>query len=249
MSRPDVLKVDLHIHTFEDPSDIIAYDAFTLVDRAAARGFGALAVTLHDRQLMDPDLFAHARERNVVLIPGIERTIRRKHVLLLNFPAALAEGVRSLDEVAALKRRRPEGLVVAPHPFFPGASPLGELMDRHAALFDAVEWSYFWTPLVDFNRAAKRWALAHGKPLLGNSDMHDIRQMGRTCSLVDAPPDPAEICHAVREGRVEVVTSPAPLAELALVFGGLTARDLVAKARRLRRSTRHGTEDAAEYSV
>ncbi len=239
-----MLKVDLHIHTSEDPSDIIAYAARALVDRAAARGFNALAITLHDRQLVDATLSAFAAERGVVLIPGTERTIGRKHVLLLNFPAALAEDVRSLDEIASLKREHPEGIVIAPHPFFPGASPLRELMDEHASLFDAVEWSYFWTPLANFNRAAKTWALAHGKPLVGNSDMHDIRQMGRTYSLVDASPDAGAICSAIREGRIEVVTSAAPVAELVLVFGALTARDVIARVGR--RKGRDRNEDVPE---
>jgi predicted metal-dependent phosphoesterase TrpH len=246
-----VLKVDLHIHTSEDPFDIISYDARALVDRAAACGFDAIAVTLHDRQLMDSDLTSYARERGIVLIPGIERTIGRKHILLLNFPAARAEAVSSLDDVAVLKREHPEGLVIAPHPFFPGASPLRELMDAHAALFDAVEWSYFWTPLLNFNRAAEQWARTHGKPLVGNSDMHDIRQIGRTYSLVDASRDADAICGAIRQGRVEVVTSAAPVAELVLVFGGLTVRDLMSKPKRWQRTTDAGARGAQrpEYSV
>ena len=251
LSRFDVLKVDLHIHTSEDPVDIITYDARSLVDRAVGCGFDALAVTLHDRQLVSPDVTAYARDRGIVLIPGTERTIGQKHVLLLNFPAAAAEAVRSLTDIAALKREHPGGLVIAPHPFFPGASPLRELMEEHAALFDAVEWSYFWTPLLNFNRAAEQWARAHGKPLVGNSDMHDIRQIGRTHSLVDAKRDPLAICDAIREGRVHVVTSAAPVAELVQVFAGLTARDVIAKARRWQRADGRSSEgaDAAEYSV
>ena len=243
-----MLKVDLHIHTSEDPFDIITYDARQLVDRAAGRGFDALAVTLHDRQLVDAGLSDYARERGIVLVPGTERTIGRKHVLLLNFPAALAEATRSLEDIAALKRAHPEGLVIAPHPFFPGASPLRELMDEHAALFDAVEWSYFWMPFLNFNKAAERWARAHAKPLVGNSDMHDIRQMGRTYSLIDAAPDANAICSAIREGRVDVVTDAAPVAELALVFGGLMTRDVISKARR-RHERNPEIPEISEFSV
>jgi predicted metal-dependent phosphoesterase TrpH len=201
--------------------------------------------------LIDPDLTAYAREHGIVLIPGIERTIGRKHVLLVNFPGAVTESVRSLADVEGLRRAHPEGLVIAPHPFFPGASPLRELMDEHVALFDAVEWTYFWTPLANFNAAAKRWAEAHGRPLVGNSDMHDIRQIGRTYSLVDAVADANAICTAIREGKVEVVTSAVPLGELLQVFGGLMGRDIVANAGRLRRAAGRGAEGAepAEYSL
>jgi len=218
-----VLKVDFHLHTAEDPVDLIHHDARTLIDRAAAAGFGALAITLHDHQLDDRELTAYAREREIVLLPGLERTIQGKHVLLINFPRAAAEAVVTFRDLAWLKSRG-NGLVIAPHPFFPGGTCLRSQLEAHANLFDAVEWTYFWTRQINFNARAARWARAHGKPIVGNSDMHDIRQLGRTHSLVDAAPDADAICEAVRDGRVEVITDPVPAIELALVFGGMTLR-------------------------
>ena len=70
-----MLKVDLHIHTSDDPIDRIPYSTCTLIDHAAALGYDALAITLHDRQLDVRPLAARAAERGIVLIPGIERTI------------------------------------------------------------------------------------------------------------------------------------------------------------------------------
>ena|SRR5436190_5266952 len=219
----DVLKVDLHLHTGDDPVDRILYTAFDLVDRAERLGFHALAITLHDSQFAGPAVTAYARERGITLMPGIERTIGGRHVLLLNFPAAEAESVRTLDDVARLKGRG-DGLVIAPHPFFPDRSCLGAALDRHADLFDAIEWSYFWTRGVNFNARAARWARAHGKALVGNSDLHDLRQLGRTYSLVDAPCEAAAICTAIREGRVTLVTEPAPVFELVDVVARMTLR-------------------------
>lgn len=218
-----MLKVDLHLHTAEDPVDQMPHTALDLIERAAGLGFDALAITLHDAQLTDPRLSGYARERGIILIPGVERTIRGRHVLLLNFPAASAEAVRSLEDVRALKARK-DGLVVAPHPFFPNRSCLDGMLDVYADVFDAVEWSYFWTRGVDFNTRARRWAAAHGKPVVGNSDLHDLRQLGRTYSLVDAPRDAAAICAAVRAGRVSLVTSPAPPCELARVVTRMVLR-------------------------
>ena len=218
-----MLKVDLHLHTADDPLDRIAHSGIELVDRAADLGFGALAITLHDAQFADARLTAHARERGVVLIPGIERTIRGRHVLLLNFPVAAVERVRSMDDLARVKTSG-NGLVIAPHPFFPSDTCLGAALDAHAEAFDAVEWTYFWMRGLNFNARAARWAHARGKPLVGNSDLHDIRQFGRTYTLVDAPADPSAICEAVRAGRVELRTEPAPVVELARVFGGMLLR-------------------------
>jgi predicted metal-dependent phosphoesterase TrpH len=212
-----VLKVDLHLHTAEDPVDRISHTAEDLVRRAAGLGFGALAITLHDSQFADPRVSACARELGVTLIPGVERTIEGRHVLLLNFSARAVESVRTLADLPRLKASA-HGLVIAPHAYFPGNSCIGRALDAHADLFDAVEWSYFWTRAINFNARAARWAAAHGKAIVGNSDLHDLRQLGRTYSLVDAPPDPSAICDAIRQGRVELHTTPVPLVELVDVF-------------------------------
>jgi len=204
MRRP--LKVELHAHTADDPIDDIPYSTRELIDRAAALGFDALAVTLHDRQLDLRSLHSYASERRVVLIPGIERTIRGKHVLLLNFTRS-TEDVRTFDDLKVLKTRE-AGLVVAPHPFFPSTACLWGELDRHHQLFDAVERNAMFTRLVDFNLHAERWAHAHGKPVVGNGDVHRLRQLGTTCSLVDADPDPDAICAAIAAGRVQVVSEP-----------------------------------------
>lgn len=177
-----------------------------------------------------------ARERHVVLIPGIERTIQGRHVLLLNFPAT-TEQVQSFEDVAALKRHHPEGLVVAPHAFYPGGTCLRRLMDRHRALVDAVEINYFHTRDIDFNRPAARWAARHGKPLVGNSDLHRLHQLGRTYSLVDAEPDRDAICAAIRTGRVEVRSEPITLREAAAYYGDLWIAGVVKTLRQLRPQT------------
>jgi predicted metal-dependent phosphoesterase TrpH len=219
-----VLKTDLHLHTSEDPADVIEHDAHALIERAAELGYGALAITLHDRQLSDARVFDHARDCGITLIPGVERTIEGRHVLLLNFPPAAAESVTTFADIAALKEQRPNGAIVAPHPFFPDATCLRSELERQADLFDAVEWSYFWTQGLNFNARAAKWAAGHGKTMLGNSDLHDLRQLGRTYSLVCAESGADAICHAIRQGHVSVWTSPAPKMELARIVGGMLRR-------------------------
>ena len=215
-----MLKVDFHTHTADDPVDRIPYSSYHLIDRAATLGFDALAITLHDRQLDTAHLASYAAERGIVLIPGIERTIEGKHVLLLNFSPA-AEDVQSFEALSRL-RERERGLVVAPHPFFPASSCLGTLLERHAALFDAVEWNAMFTRAINFNARAARWARALGKPMVGNGDVHRLWQLGTCYSRVDAAADPTAICEAVRAGRVEVVAEP-----LSTLTAALTMADLV----------------------
>jgi predicted metal-dependent phosphoesterase TrpH len=202
-----MLKVDLHIHTADDPSDRVPYSTCDLIDRAAELGFDALAVTLHDRQLDPAPWRSYAAARGIILIPGIERTIEGRHVLLLNFSRA-AESVESFADLARLKQRESAGLVIAPHPFFPAGSALLGCMNLHARLFDAVEYNAMFTSLVNFNLLGQRWARRYGKPMVGNGDVHRLEQLGTTYSLVDAAPDADAICAAIAAGRVEVVARP-----------------------------------------
>ncbi len=105
-------------------------------------------------------------------------------------------------------RQHEPGLVIAPHPFFPASTCLGNLMHRHVDLFDAVEYNGMFTASLNFNRAAERWASMHEKPIVGNGDVHRLRQLGTTYSLVNAQRDPDSICDAVARGQVRVEAHP-----------------------------------------
>jgi hypothetical protein len=209
--------VELHAHTDQDPLDRIAHTARELIDCAATLGYHGLAITCHDRYFDPAPDETYARDRGIVLISGIERTIGGRHVLLINFPQECAH-VRTFADIARLKSEHPRGLVIAPHPFYPTPSALGREMDRHPQLFDAVEISAFYTRQIDFNARARAWAEAHGLPLVGNADAHALSELGTTYTLVDAQPDPDAICAAIRAGRTEVHTRPLALWQVAYLF-------------------------------
>jgi predicted metal-dependent phosphoesterase TrpH len=225
-----MLKVDFHTHTADDPVDRIPHTTRDLIDRAARLGFDALAITLHERQLDVRPFAAYAAERGIVLVPGVERTVEGRHVLLLNFArGAGAEHVRTFDDLRRFKARHrgAPGLVVAPHPFFPTSSCLRAQLDRHADLFDAVEVNAMFTRAIDFNRKAERWAAAHGRPTVGNGDVHRLRQLGTTYSVVDAPPAADAICAAVAAGRVHVARRALSLVDAAAIMASLGAAGLL----------------------
>ena len=216
-----MLKVDLHTHTGDDPADRISYSTHELIDRAAELGYHALAVTLHDCQLDLAPYREYAAARGLTLIPGIERTIDGRHVLLLNYSRA-SESVCSFDDLARLKEREC-GLVIAPHPFFPARSALRGHLTKYAELFDAVEWNAMFTPAVNFNLFGERWARRHGKPMVGNGDVHRLEQLGTTYTLVDAAPNADAICEAIAQGRVEVVATPHTFVNAAWLMSKLVA--------------------------
>ena len=208
-----MLKVELHSHTADDPEDFVPHTVDRLVDRAAELGYDAIAITLHNRQLDVEPHREYARSRGIVLIPGVEQSILGCHILLINFPAGATEAVRTFDDLATLKTKS-DGLVIAPHPYFPVPNCLRQELDRHPDLFDAVELHALYSRYVDFNRRAVAWARAHRKPLVGNGDIHRLGQLGTTWSLVDAEPNPDAICAAIKAGCVEVRTEPVSLPRL-----------------------------------
>ena len=231
--RRRLLKTELHAHTNLDPCDALSHSTRDLIDRAAALRYDALAITLHDCYFDAAGDAEYARDRGVTLIPGVERTIGRKHVLLINYTAE-CERVQTFADIATLRAREPQGLVVAPHPFYPHPSSLGQaLMDQHRDLFDAVEVNAMFTRHINFNRAAMRWARHAQKPLVGNSDLHLLDQLNRVYSLVDAEPSADAICEAIRAGRVEVSMHASSLASAAWIFGRMLVGGAVGRFRRM----------------
>jgi predicted metal-dependent phosphoesterase TrpH len=203
---PVKLKVDFHTHTADDPKDYIDYSSEELVDRASALGFDAVAITNHDVVTAGRELKKHAEAKGVLLIPGVELTLSGKHVIVINPPFAGDPGISTLEELAAI--RTDTSLVIAPHPFYPGFKCLWSKLVDHIAAFDAIEFSFFYSRLVNRNKPAVEVARAALRPLVGSSDCHNIWQVGSTYSLVQAEKNVPSIISAVKAGRVEVGTTP-----------------------------------------
>jgi len=218
----NTLKADFHIHTKEDPHDFISYDALRLIDMMAEKGFKAMAVTNHNRFTYNEYLRDYAKERGIVLIRGVERTVRGRHMLLLNFKGELND-YRSLQDIA--KAKRPDNLVIAAHPYFPMPTASGVMLDRHPDVFDAVEYCHYYVKNINFNNWAVTRAQDLGKPLVGCSDAHTVRQMGRTYSLVKAEKDPEAIVMAIKEGRVSVESKPFKASTLITISSLISLRN------------------------
>ena len=206
------LKVDFHTHTSDDPQDCINFSNEQLLDRAADEGFDAVAITNHDVVTFSPELQKYAAERGILLIPGVELTLSDKHVLIINPDLETDLGIRSLGDLAGI--RSGGNLIIAPHPFYPGFKCLRSRLEEYISSFDAVEFSFFYNHLINRNKRAVRVAEAHGKPIVGTSDCHNIWQVGYTYSLVEAEKDILSIVAAVKAGKTELATASLSLATM-----------------------------------
>lgn len=203
------LKVDFHTHTADDPQDYIGFSSMELIDKASSLGFDALAITNHDVVTFSPELARYAGERGILLLPGAELTLSHKHVVLINpEPASLPE-IRELEDLAEIRNER--NLIIAPHPFYPGFKCLWSKLEEHISLFDAIEFSFFYSRSINRNKRAVEIARKHRKPLVGCSDCHNIWQVGSTYTLVEAEKNIPSIIAAIKGGKAEVVTSPLSL--------------------------------------
>jgi len=201
-SRP--LKADLHLHTAEDPLDRVRYTAKELISKAADQGFDVISITNHHQITFNQDLLSYAQEREILLIPGIEMTIQRRHVLVLNPPPHK----KCSDFFSLSKLRRPETLIIAPHPYFPGTYSLNGYLLKHLNLFDALEYCHFYSPMINFNQRAVEISHFFGFPLVGNSDAHFLSQLGTTYSLIYAEKNLESVFAAIRQNKVKVTTRP-----------------------------------------
>lgn len=210
IKRPRPLKADLHLHTAEDPLDRIRYTAKELISKASDEGFDVISITNHHQMTFNQDLLSYAQERGILLIPGIEMTIQRRHVLVLNPPPHKM----CSDFFSLSKLRRPETLIIAPHPYFPGTYSLNGYLLKHLNLFDALEYCHFYSPMINFNQRAVEVSRSFGFPLIGNSDAHFLSQLGTTYSLIYAEKNLEAVFAAIRQNKVKVATRPLKTLEM-----------------------------------
>lgn len=217
------LKVDLHLHTAEDPLDRVRYTAKQLISKAADEGFDVISITNHHIMTFGSELSTYAQERGILLIPGVEVTVRRRHILLLNPPPN-----RLCSDFSHLSRfRRPETLIIAPHPYFPSTNSLNGNLLKHRHLFDALEYCHFYSSNINFNQRTLDVCHSYGFPLVGNSDAHFLSQFGTTYSLIYAEKNIESIFAAIRADKVKVVTRPLTTFEM----GSIAKRFLKMKIR------------------
>lgn len=206
------LKADLHAHCADDPCDGLNHSAEELIEAAAALGYDVQAITLHQGVLPTGRLRAFAAERGVLLIPGIERNINGKHVVILN-PDEEHATANTFDDLRRIGRR--DAAFIAPHPYYPIPSSLGRQFLRNRDVFDCVEYSSLYLRGVNPNRLAQWAARRAGLPMVGNSDAHELPYPNNSFTWIDAERSVSGVIEALRAGRVRVETVPRPLGSFA----------------------------------
>src|SRR3981189_358529 len=96
------IKIDLHIHTLDDPKDAVDYSAHQLLERARSLGFGILAITLHDAVFDRKEVYADAAAMGILLIPAAEVRLQGADVIVLNVSAQEIAQLKDFDDLRKL---------------------------------------------------------------------------------------------------------------------------------------------------
>jgi len=239
------IKVDLHIHTLEDPKDVLDYSAHQLLERAKALGFGVLAITLHDAVFDRAEVFADAASMGILLVPAAEVRLRGADVIVLNVTAEELAELTDFDDLRRLRARRGKSIfTIAPHPFYVLGASIGEKIVDLIDCFDAIELCHFHKGILNPNRRAMEVAARFGKPLIATSDAHQLHAFGRHYTSIPRPAalTVENVFTTLRRGPLRRTSPPASIVDLVSAFYFI----FVAHPYRVRRQGRSALVGQAE---
>ena len=205
------IKIDLHIHTLDDPKDAVDFSGHQLLERARSFGFRVLAITLHDAVFDRKEVLADAAAMGILLIPAAEVRLLGADVIVLNVTAEEIAQLKTFDDLRRLRARRGNTIfTIAPHPFYIVGGSIGTRLFAEIDCFDAIEFCHFHFGPFNPNRRAQRVATRFGKPMVATSDAHRLHAFGRHYTSMPIPPalTVENVLARLRSGPLRL-TSPA----------------------------------------
>ena len=171
-------------------------------------GLNAIAICDHDtiEGSLEAQRLVEEGGFDIVVIPGIEVTTKRGHLLVLGAQQAFPKN-RSPEEIIRMARAQ-DCMVVAPHPFKGYPRSLGDVADLDVDAVGVLNSRYI---LGWFNKKAEKMAQKLDLPMLGNSDAHFVEMVGRAYTKVDSKPSVDAIFKAIVSGKTSVYGTRTPI--------------------------------------
>lgn len=212
-----MLKIEFHAHTNHIQDSETNYSPKQLIDEACKKNYDVLCFTEH-YYLVDPwlksykndplksyhDYKDYAKKKGILLVPGTEIYFPEGEVVLFNFKG----DVRKIKKISDLAKLGDDVLKIAAHPYFYRKICLKNNLIKYKHLFDAIEFSHYYTNLFNPNKKAVYLAKKWNMPLVGTGDVHFFPTWNRTFSLVNSKPVPEKIVEAVKNQDFEMFTKP-----------------------------------------
>jgi glycosyltransferase involved in cell wall biosynthesis len=228
-----LIDVDLHMHT--DHSYDCATPVATLLQTAAERGLGAIAVTDHNEVSGALDAARRAKEFGIKVIVGEEvKTASQGEVIGLFISEKIPKGLTLAETIAEIKAQG--GLVYVPHPFdrLHSVPDYEHLLD-HIEDIDVLEVFNPRIALPAFNEEAQRFAAKYRIVGGAGSDSHVAQGLGSVRIRMRDFDGPQEFMQSL--GEADIVGRPS-----ALYYAGVQALKFLqtkAPGKALRRAARN----------
>ena len=145
MSPTLSLTLDLHVHTnySHDGCDSVE----KIVDSAISKKLDGIAICDHDTMngSYAAQRYVADNELGLIIIPGIEVTTSKGHLIVLGMEEGIAKGLSLWEtiRIARQKEKKKENkgtvVIIAPHPFHPFRHSIGNICVHSELDIDAIE--------------------------------------------------------------------------------------------------------------
>ncbi|WP_305063851.1 PHP-associated domain-containing protein [Methanococcoides sp.] len=193
------MRFDLHVHSCfskdsnSDPASILEY--------AKINGLDGVAICDHDTREGGLVCSRLAKETNsdIIVIPGIEVTSSKGHILVLDPKGDIESGMTPEETIE--RARELGAVVIIPHPFKITSHGIGYVDGLDA---DAVEVLNSRCVTGFANNKARNVTGVLGFPQVGGSDSHEAKMVGCSYTEIDATDRTLESAlEAIRNGKVK----------------------------------------------
>lgn len=202
------MKCDLHIHTS------YSYDSATppkeIVEAAIKRRIDCLAVTDHSEIKGALEAIEYAKEKSILIIPGIEIKSKEGDILGLNIEKIIPKGLSVKETIKKIKEAG--GMAIIPHPFGWFCSFREDLKEISKEI-DGIEVLNAST-FGPGNKKALAFAQKFNLPFTAGSDAHNLNLVGR--AYLEVPGEnlsTEEILEKIKNKDVEIGGSEASFFE------------------------------------
>ncbi|TSC52151.1 MAG: Uncharacterized protein LiPW41_362 [Parcubacteria group bacterium LiPW_41] len=201
----------LHLHAGDDKNDYITYSFEQALKEAKEQGMHAVALTCHNT-FTSKDMYQTIADKyGILFISGVEKVIEKRDVVILNCDKSI-ENVHTFEALHIYKQTHPNCFIIAPHPYFPGGYSLQEKLEQHKECFDAIEFSWFYTKYIDFNKKAQLFAEQNSLPYIATPDAHRMKYLCSGYVSIEAFEfSESALFDAIRQRKYKNISKPKKL--------------------------------------
>ncbi len=205
------IKADLHMHsTYSDGLNTVE----EMIHSALEKGFKAISITDHNTFKGSKRALEYVKDKGIDMIVMYGNEVRARYSgrpmdILVICPEVPRNEDYPIDAIKLYEwAKRNNCLYIPAHPYDERRFGCGELI--YDLEMDAIEGWNARAPRKANERALVT-AKILGKPVISNSDAHEVEMVGTAYSILEiSEPNPHEVIEAVLDGRVKIVKGNVP---------------------------------------